>query len=71
MTQMIGSRPDELPVSQMLGRQAFSDNAIITSEPGEPCMPGHIAFELESDTTLVVKARGADGVLRTATITLT
>lgn len=67
----IGSGPDQIPTNALLGKNAFVDNAIIIAETQAPTEPGRVVFELESDTSLLVKVKGADGVVRTATIALT
>lgn len=67
----IGSGADQVPTNALLGKNAFVNNAIIIAEDQTPTEPGRVVFELASDTSLLVKVRGSDGVVRSATIALT
>lgn len=67
----IGSGANQIPTNGLLGKNAFVDNALIIAEAQTPTEPGRVVFELASDTSLLVKVKGSDGVVRTATIALT
>lgn len=49
----------------MTGPITFAPGASVT-----PAVNGQVTFELTNNTTLTVKAKGSDGTVRTATITL-
>ena len=73
MPNMAGSNPDQLIPAGMLGGMALQCPDAVTLRPGADITPsglGDMCFQLTNDTTLVVKVRGSDGVLRTATLTL-
>ena len=70
MAQPIGTSADKIPANGLLGKQAFLDTARITTEPKTPHEIGQLVFELVDDTTLAVKVKGKDGVVRSTTLTL-
>ena len=69
----IGSSPNELPVNGMLGTLAFQSAEAVVLKPQASVTPvgiGDMTFQLTNDTTLVVKVKGSDGTVRSATLTL-
>lgn len=67
----IGTDPNQISVNHMLGRLAFQDE-LASLLPAE-AVPGgakEINFEYVSDTSIKVRMRGSDGVVRSATLTL-
>ena len=69
----IGTGPDEVPLNGFLGDMAFQSRKALVIEPAASANPhqvGNMVFELTSDTSLKVKVKGSDGVVRTATLTL-
>ena len=73
MTKINGSGSAQLPSNTDLGRMAFQDPNAVTLEPQAsvtPNEPGQMVFQLTNDTTLVIKVRGQDNVLRSVTFTL-
>lgn len=69
----IGSRPDQVPTNGLLGEMAFMDkSSVVVSPPpsSSPQNPRDMVFELTNDTTLKIKVKGADGVVRSVTLTL-
>jgi hypothetical protein len=73
MPNLYGTRPDNLPSAGQLGRLAFQDPEALVLEPAAsatPSRPGEMVFQLTSNTALAVKVMGSDGVVRSATLTL-
>lgn len=73
MAELVGRGPNQVPTNGDLGRLAFQDPAGVVLEPpasATPAAPGQMVFQLTSDTSLVIKVRGSDGVVRSATLTL-
>lgn len=69
----IGSRPDQVPTNGLLGEMAFMNkSSVVVSPPpsSSPQNPRDMVFELTNDTTLKIKVKGADGVVRSVTLTL-
>lgn len=67
----IGTDPDQIPVNGLLGRMAFLDEvAVLLPSQNPPGAAKEINFEYVSDTQIKVRMRGADGTLRSATLTL-
>ena len=69
----IGTEPNQIPLNQYLGDLAFqSADSLIIRPPTDstPHLPGSMTFQLTNNTTLSVKVKGSDGVVRTATLTL-
>lgn len=77
MPNLIGTRPEQVPANGMLGTAAFVPieqiQAPILTPPATvtPAANGALAFELTSNTSLTIKVRGLDGVVRSAVLTLT
>lgn len=73
MPNLIGSSPNQVPTNQLLGRMAFQDPDAVVLKPAAsaaPAHPGSMVFQLTSDTSLVIKVMGSDGVVRSTTLTL-
>ena len=73
MTQMIGTGPNQVPTNAMLGRMAFQSPEGVVIRPqavATPAGPGEMVFQLASNTSLVVRVMGYDGVVRSTTLTL-
>ena len=69
----IGTAPNQVPLNQYLGTLAYQNAEAVTIKPqasATPAMAGEMVFQLTNDTTLVVKVKGSDGVVRSATLTL-
>jgi hypothetical protein len=69
----IGTAPNEIPLNQYLGNLAFMNSDQLVLNPVASAVPsgiGDMVFQLSSDTSLVVKVKGSDGTIRTATLTL-
>jgi hypothetical protein len=67
----IGADPNQVPVNGMLGRMAFLDEvAVLLPSQNPPGASKEINFEYVSDTQVKVRMRGADGTVRSATLTL-
>ena len=67
----IGLDPNQIAVNHMLGELAFQDEvAVLLPSENPPGAAKEINFEYVSDTQLKVRMRGADGTLRSVTLTL-
>lgn len=69
----IGRAPNEVPLNGYLGDMAFQNARGLVVKPAESTTPqdvGDMVFQLTNNTTLVVKVRGSDGTVRSATLTL-
>jgi hypothetical protein len=69
----IGTAPNEIPLNQFLGNLAFQSSNGLVINPVASAVPsgiGDMVFQLTSDTSLVVKVKGSDNVIRSATLTL-
>jgi hypothetical protein len=69
----IGTAPNEIPLNQYLGELAYMNAEAVVIQPQASVTPngiGDMVFQLTDDTTLVVKVRGSDGTVRSATLTL-
>ena len=69
----IGTAPNQVPLNQYLGNVAFMSSNQLVINPAATAVPagiGDMVFELASNTSLVVKVRGSDGTVRSATLTL-
>lgn len=67
----IGSAPNQLSLNFMLGRLAFmSELHNLRPASTAPAANLDINFEYVSDTSIKVRMRGADGTVRSATLTL-
>ena len=74
MSQLIGTNPEQVSTNGMLGRMAFQNPEAFVLEPAaiaNPVRIGSVVFEFPSNTQLVVKAMGTDGIVRSNTFTLT
>jgi hypothetical protein len=69
----IGTGPNEIPLNQYLGEMAYMNTNAVVIQPQASATPnsiGDMTFQLTNDTTLVVKVKGSDGTVRSATLTL-
>ena len=69
----IGSAPNKIPLNQYLGNLAYMNSNAVVINPVASAAPvgiGDMVFQLTDDTTLVVKVKGSDGTVRSATLTL-
>ena len=69
----IGTAPNEVPLNQYLGELAFQNEDQFVLRPVASVTPyglGEMCFQLTNNTTLVVKVKGSDGTVRSATLTL-
>ena len=69
----IGTGPNEISLNQHLGDMAFQSASALVIKPATSATPhqvGSMVFQLTSDTQLVVKVKGSDGTVRSATLTL-
>ena len=69
----IGTGPDEIPLNQHLGDMAFQNANALVVKPSASATPqqvGSMVFQLTDNTTLLVKVKGSDGTVRSATLTL-
>jgi hypothetical protein len=69
----IGTAPNEIPLNQYLGGMAYMDPESVVIRPQADANPATVrgmVFQLTNDTTLVIKVRGVDGVVRSTTLTL-
>lgn len=73
MANLIGSGANQVSTNGMLGDFAFVDSKAVVVKPQASAVPsavGDMVFQLTNDTTLVVKVKGFDGTVRSATLTL-
>lgn len=69
----IGREPDQIPLNGFLGNMAFMSNEAFVLKPAasvDPGQPGSMVFQFTNNTTLVIKVKGSDGVIRSTTLTL-
>ena len=67
----IGTDPDDIPLNQYLGNQAFVDEVgTVVPSASDPQSNKDINFEYVSDTSIKIRMRGADGTVRSTTLTL-
>jgi hypothetical protein len=69
----VGSDPNDIPINQYLGNMAYMNSNQVVINPVASATPagiGDMVFQLTSDTSLVIKVKGSDGVVRSATLTL-
>ncbi len=73
MAQLIGTGPNQVPTNQLLGGMAFQNPEGVVIKPAASAAPaqiGNMVFQLTSNTSLVIKVMGSDGVVRSSTLTL-
>ena len=71
--KLIGSDPNQVSRNRDLGDLAYQDTDAVVINPTASAVPtglGDMVFQLTNDTTLVVKVKGLDGTVRSATLTL-
>jgi len=69
----IGTDPNQIPLNQFLGSLAYQEKESFVIAPVASVVPaiiGEMVFQLTNDTTLVIKVKGSDGVVRSNTLTL-
>jgi len=67
----IGTGPENVPLNQFLGQQAFLDEVgTVRPSATEPQANRDINFEYVSDTSIKIRMRGDDGTVRSTTLTL-
>jgi hypothetical protein len=69
----IGFAPNQIPLNLHLGALAYMEPEAVVIRPqasAEPATERGMTFQLTNNTTLVIKVRGTDGVVRSSTITL-
>jgi hypothetical protein len=68
----IGTDPNQVPINGFLGTLAFEDELSNLRPAGStPAANLDINFEYVSDTSIRIRMRGADGTVRSVTLTLT
>ncbi len=68
-----GTGPNEIPLCGYLGSLAFMSSESLVLKPQAIVTPldiGDMVFQLTSDTSLSIKVKGSDGVVRSSTLTL-
>jgi hypothetical protein len=71
--KLVGGAPNQVPRNKDLGNLASMNSDAVTLQPQASVTPngaGDMVFQLTSNTSLVVKVKGSDGVVRSATLTL-
>jgi len=71
--KLIGDAPNQVSRNKDLGDLAYMDSDQLVINPTASAVPsgiGDMVFQLTSDTSLVVKVKGSDGVIRSVTLTL-
>jgi hypothetical protein len=69
----IGTAPNKIPLNQYLGELAYMNKAQVVISPQATAVPAAVrdmVFELTNDTTLTIKVKGSDGVVRSVALTL-
>lgn len=70
---LIGKKPNQVPTNSMLGGMAYQSPENVVVRPTADATPnefGDMVFTLVSNTSLSIKVRGTDGVVRSAVLTL-
>lgn len=71
--KLVGGAPNQVPRNKDLGDLASMNSDTLIVKPQASVTPngiGEMVFQLTSNTSLVVKVKGSDGVVRSATLTL-
>jgi hypothetical protein len=71
--KLVGGAPNQVPRHKDLGNLAYVNADAVTLQPQASVTPngaGDMVFQLTSNTSLVIKVKGSDGVVRSATLTL-
>jgi hypothetical protein len=69
----VGPAPNEVPLNQYLGELAYMNAEAVVIQPQVSVTPngiGDMVFQLTSNTSLVIKVKGSDGVVRSSTLVL-
>lgn len=73
MANLIGTGANQVPTNNMLGAMAYQSPDGLVISPAATAVPptaGDMVFQLTSNTSLVIKVKGSDGVVRSTTLTL-
>ena len=73
MPSSSGPGPNQTPTGKDLGGMAYQSPEAVTLRPQAivtPAMVGEMVFQLTNNTTLAIKVRCLDNVVRTTTLTL-
>lgn len=73
MPNLLGKAPNQVPTNGDLGGMAFQSPEAVVLKPAASATPqglGDMIFQLTSNTSLVIKVKGLDGTVRSATLTL-
>lgn len=71
--KLVGGAPNQVPRNKDLGDLASMNSDAFAIKPQASVNPngiGEMVFQLTSNTSLVVKVKGSDGTVRSATLTL-
>ena len=71
--KLVGGAPNQVPRNKDLGDLASMNSDAFAIKPQASVNPngiGELVFQLTSNTSLVVKVKGSDGTVRSATLTL-
>lgn len=69
----IGRGVDQVPTNGMLGRMAHQSPEAVVIKPASSAVPaeiGDMILQLTSNTSLTIKVKGSDGVVRSVSLTL-
>lgn len=70
---LIGKGQNQVPANCMLGNMAYINKEDLTLRLKPSVSPngiGEMVFELTSNTSLTIKVKGTDGIVRSASLTL-
>jgi hypothetical protein len=73
MPNLAGTDANQVPSNATLGGLAFQNADALVLKPVASAVPmeaGDMVFQLTSNTSLVIKVKGTDGVVRSNTLTL-
>lgn len=68
-----GTKPNQTPTNSLLGDLSKQSPNAFVLRPAQTATPqeiGDMVFQRNSDTEILIKLRGADGVVRQAVLTL-
>jgi hypothetical protein len=71
--KLVGGAPNQVPRNKDLGNLAYVNADAVALQLQASATPngaGEMVFQLTSNTSLVIKVKGSDGVVRSATLTL-
>ena len=73
MSLLVGTAPNQVPANADLGDMAYMNRDQVVLKPPTSVTPqniGEVVLEFTNNTTLTLKGRGTDGVVRSITLTL-